>query len=127
MCIDDWRLGRLIRSKITPLSFAGGGAFTFPPNMQRVGVRVSISQSLTALNTGISITIDGQLVTYVFSSGQSMLFTLASDGDLPTKQIILTNIAAVTAVTGSIIEYTMPEEYIQAGLDQFLSQYKFKG
>jgi hypothetical protein len=127
MCIDDWRLGRLIRSKITAASIAGAGTLTINPNMQRVGIQLSSASPSVVIGSFITVTIDGNLICYLFSSIPTVTYNFAEDGDIPTKQFILTNGNAVTATNVSIIEWFLPEEYIQAGIDSFKSQYKFGG
>jgi hypothetical protein len=125
--MDDWRLGRLIRSKITAATIVAAGTLSVNANMQRVGIRCSIATSQIVVPGGVTITIDGQLAVILFSSFPTIDFTFADDGELPTKSFLLTNNTSATNMAVSIIEYFLPEEYIQAGIDSFKSQYKFGG
>lgn len=121
MCISDWRIGRLIRPIGHVVDLAA--TLTLQANFQRVGLRFSVSSS-TAIPLGniIRIAFDGTMEVYLPDTQGSLLMTLQSDGDLPTRQITVTLIAGSDKY--SVIEYIMPEAYLAAGLEHFNSEYK---
>jgi hypothetical protein len=119
MCINDWRAGRLVRHTITTgdLSVA---AITIPANQQRVGLFFSPTTTLTAAGI-VGIAVDG-IATFIISGFAPLLhLSLDRHGDLPTRKFTVSSIASVSGF--AVVEFFMPESYLAAGLEQFVSEY----
>lgn len=117
MCIGDWRLGRLIRTNAYSQTPGIGGTYTVRANPQRVGLTIQSFQTTTILVQSPSIAVDN--VTVVFLPPTNTIFhcTFLAYGDLPTRKFDITTPGAATVL--GIIEYTLPEEFIAAALEEF--------
>lgn len=117
MCIGDWRLGRLIRTNAYTQTPGIGGTYTVRANPQRVGLTIQSFQTNTVIGQSLSIAVDN--VTVLFLPPTSTIFhcTFLSHGDLPTRKFDITTPGTATVI--GIIEYTLPEEFIAAALDEF--------
>jgi hypothetical protein len=118
MCINDWRIGRFIRTVITTKILAVGTSFTFNANRQRVGFTVGADLNIvvTAAEIGL-LSIDGNQFCEFDESTGPLHFSILTHGDLPTKKFTVR--AVGTGVTFGIIEYFLSEEILQAGYDEF--------
>ncbi len=122
MCIQDWRLGRLIRAQSRAIVLGLGATETFPANKQRVGVTVGIPvANNSSVNFG-QLSVDGVLLVHFRNSNNLFEMTLATHGDLPMRPFTLT--AFGIAVTFGLVEYFLPEEFLAAGLEEFKSEKK---
>lgn len=144
MCIGDWRIGRLITTQMTRFNTAGASKTTYNQNRQRVGfgvyidigidisinanesggplpAAVTIAGDLTDL-TGLKISVNGNAGIRVNYMKPEWMITLETHGSLPMQKFVLT--ADQNDITGLVIEYFMPEEYLSACLEQFQSEYK---
>jgi len=120
MCINDWRAGRLITSQFNSFDISAV-ATTIRPNRQRVGIIISAAEALTGADI-VPITIGGILVDALGAFNVSRIkWTLDSDGDVPTRQFVIGPGAGVALV--GVIQLFMPESYLAAGVDQFISEY----
>jgi hypothetical protein len=117
MCVSDWRLGRQIKTQHTAYSLAAAGTLTVPKNYQRVGIAIGTNNPQALITSRLAISVAGVSHTSLFSSQTRLLFTLQTDGELPTLEWVLT--AVGVTFTGSIIEYILPEEILAAGLNEF--------
>lgn len=122
MCFMDWRIGRLIRSKTTTIATNGSGVFTLAANASRVGLTVWCS----ANGFGCQILSDGIATGPVLGGSQSSVLpnhiTLATHGDLPTRQL---NIVSQQGAADTVVftEYFAPEAVLALGLEQIREQY----
>ncbi|KKN24600.1 hypothetical protein LCGC14_0893230 [marine sediment metagenome] len=119
MCINDWRAGRLIRTQTRQVDISGGAA-TVTANPNRVGLIIGWGRAASTIQ-GASIAVDGNIVGGVNGVANQYFVTLADHGDLPTKEHIITNVNGSTTI--GIVEMFMPEEYLAAGLNEFISHY----
>jgi len=119
--VQDWRFGSLIRTQPTAISLGAGGTITIARNAQRVGL--TITQGVIGATATLSIVIDGigsMLFGGSFVSPQ-LHVTLATHGDLPTRQFVGT--AGAAGFTGLLLEYIAPQEYITAAIEEFKRSY----
>jgi hypothetical protein len=117
MCIEDWRLARLVRSVQQAQTIAANGTFTLAANMQRVGLTVgSVGTAISSL-AQITIAVNGIGFWSLKQNETYFHATIVTHGDLVTKSWAFTPIA-FSPVLG-ITEYLMPEGYLQAGLEEF--------
>lgn len=122
MCIQDWRLGRLIRSEARAVVLGLGATEDFPANKQRVGVTVGIPFANNSSIVFGQLSVDGILLVHFRNSNNLFEMTLATHGDLPMRPFTLTGNG--TAVTFGLVQYFLPEEFLAAGLEEFNSEHK---
>ena len=125
MCIGDWRLGRLIRSEISFFNISSGINITKQRNPQRVGLTVGVIEAPFANTAFIQLMVDDIDFTILPFNRPIFHCTLQTHGDLPTRKFDVGMGSSV--VQGAWIEYFMPEEYIQAALEDFRRQYGIRG
>lgn len=121
MCLSDWRVGRLIRSQLRQLDAASGPSYTIPGNRQRVGIRFIYAETAGTSAQFLGGVVDGIALILVGFQNPNTLFTIETDGDLPTKEWTL---VASAAIDFAVIEYFLPEDVLAAGIQQFRSAYK---
>ncbi len=117
MCIQDWRLGRLIRASHSMQSPTIIAPFTLQRNHNRVGVLAVMETVTTSTAATLLITIDGVNIGLLSIQSPTLMMTLATYGDLPTQQIVFTGPALGFDV--GITEFFLPEKTIQAGLEEY--------
>lgn len=144
MCIGDWRLGRLIKTIITPFDTTAGLNCIILPSRQRVGLTImggsGVELALTFSEGGgplpaavaglgnldenfpIGLLIDGVDGAYLTAFSGYFHITMATHGELPTKRFVLNT--EIQPARGLHIQYTMPEEYLAAALESFKQEYK---
>lgn len=124
--MQDWRVGRLVRTNVLPSLF-GGGTMTIPKNQQRVGLLITGGQTDNTFIPWVNVTIDtGTIFPLSFAQNSTQLWLLTTHGDFPTHGFTIVNSFA-NCVIGAI-EFVMPENYLAAGLEQFISeQSKWRG
>lgn len=124
MCIGDWRLGTLIRTQVTTVSLAVASTI-ITPNAERVGIMFKVGT--LAGGAVPELSVDGVLLGnfLVGFSPPAFDFTLATHGDLPTRQFTITN--GVGTATIGVLEMFMPQSYITAGLNEFKREYPDMG
>lgn len=119
MCLHDWRAGRLIRRQVSTANISIT-PFTIPQDNTRVGLMISVISAMT-FGQAASITVDGVLASGLTIGASVYDVSLATHGDLPTREHIVSVIAALTDI--GVIELFMPEDYLSAGLNEFISHY----
>jgi len=128
MCINDWRIGRLIRSVFYPAEGHVGSTLTLPTNYQRVGLTLTAIETAVPTGGGI-LAQDGSTGNTIFMlSPEASIFhcTLATHGDLPMRRWFFTPVGGTT-LAFSVIEYIAPEEYLASALEQFQTEYGKRG
>lgn len=117
----DWRIGRLVRSD--PVLFTTGqGSITIPQNRQRVAILFGLAGvSDAATPAAISVNVIGEGVMSFQSPVGPFLMSLLTHGDLVMKELKFVD------QNGNfdtwVKTWTMPEDYLAAGLEQFESEY----
>lgn len=111
MCIEDWRLGRLIRSQISAAALTVGQTLSIAPSMQRVGVILSTTAIGIAAGTSETITIDGKIWGLLYTGGNPLIFLLKDHGDLVTKSFVIT--CGANAANVAITELFLPESVLK--------------
>lgn len=123
MCISDWRLGRLIVSQAKAWSIADASTLVLPSNRQRVGLLLSHNTILTA-TAGYIATFEHGTVLAINGIKLDRMLTIVEHGSLVQERVTISQGSA--SVAGTFTEFLLPEEYLSAGLDQFISEYKNK-
>lgn len=118
MCLGDWRLGRLIRSYTHVHTLATTESTSIGANPQRVGLIFGAFIPPSILGANLRISVDGIGMTALTNGTTTVKFTLANDGDLSTRSWTVLCNGATTAI--GITELTMPEQYINAGIQEFM-------
>lgn len=118
MCMSDWRLGRLIRTVGSFQTVANAGTMVIGTNRDRVGIIISIDVSSTASVTRVSIDVDGLRAMSLSTTNPQVIYTLASHGDLPTRQFTMT--AQGTGFNIGVLELIAPEKMIDAAIEEFV-------
>lgn len=121
MCIGDWRLGRLIRAVEGPIVTFGVGLLTINPSMQRVGLTFALAGTGTTVAPLATVSVNGLAFMSLDNGFPYVHFTMATHGDLVTKQWGFQVIGATAY--GYYIEYFLPENYLSAALKSFESEY----
>lgn len=121
MCMGDWRLGRLIRSRVSSWNATGSVNLVLLPNPQRVGVTFSLSSLGAGSAATATLSIDAIIAAIFNSTYPSYHYSMINHGDLPTKRFEIT--ASSTAPTGSWIEYFAPENVLAQALESMRGQY----
>lgn len=117
MCVQDWRIGRLIRTQITAHTLVVGTPFLIPANKQRVGLSLASGTPSGAPTVLIQVLHDGILYGMLWNSYIHHHITVSTHGDLPMKSAELRALVANAAI--GVIEYFLPEEFLSAGLEEF--------
>lgn len=117
MCVQDWRIGRLIRAQSSSTVLGVGQTLTIPSNKQRVGITFDFNDQITAIGSFIEVRVDGNQFTILWSVKPIIHWTVATHGDLSMREISFTTVA--TGATMGVIEYFLPEEFLTAGLEEF--------
>lgn len=128
MCLQDWRLGRLLNFSVknVPADLTSGDIVQ--PNQQRVGLSMSFLDGQEADQSGgvltwdqTLISVDGVRIMVVEPYVYNYKFDLLSHGLLVTKKwsfsqyILHANIA--------VVEWFLPEDVLASGIAQFKSEY----
>ncbi len=119
MCLQDWRLGRLIRasSRMETVATGAGNTVDIPSDKQRVGITISVNRRFALGTEYGQIRLDG-VVFAILGNGQVNLhLTVATHGDLPMRELTLQSIGI--SIDYGIVEYTLPEEFLMAGMAEF--------
>lgn len=129
MCMNDWRIGRLIRSKRTFITSSVVDGFTIGASMDRVGIMFTlgsmpsfITDSLAPSIGAIKIDADDSTVGQLNAVVPSVIYTLATHGELPTLRWSTSDLGASVDVV--VVEWFMPEQYLAVALKQFETEYK---
>lgn len=115
MCLQDWRIGRLIRTVPRSVSLAAAATLTLGRNPQRVGFFIEMNATSRAGGGNADLTIDGAPLNPFTAFQPARLFTVSDYGDLPTREIILTNNVGTT--TFGVIEWFLPEQILQQSVE----------
>lgn len=121
MCLMDWRLGRFIRTVVTPWAFLGSVNLTRPSSPQRVGIMISGDSSGLSNSPFTDIKVDNVICCCINLQVGSRLFTLTTHGDLPTRSFQLSG--GGTASEGSWTEFFLPENELAISMDDLISEY----
>jgi hypothetical protein len=121
MCVNDWRVGRLMSANTINFTTVSSTNLVTLPNRQRVGLLIKNSILFTA-NQGFAVTFTGGAVFALNAYVNEMRFTLAADGPFMQQGFTISILSGVAQ--GSIIETTLPEDYLAAAIGQFRSDYK---
>lgn len=117
----DWRVGRLIRPIFHPL-ILDDTSLVLKQNRQRVAVIVDMLNRDPTQIAGMTIDIDDASVMMIGgNTGFHRVYSITEFGDIPTRQWTLS--PATELSSWSVVELIMPEEYLAAGLEQFISEY----
>lgn len=120
MCISDWRLGRFIQTNRQNWVIGTGVGLVLPANRQRVGLLVSHDVILTATQGYLASFADGPIVPLNGFMPYGM-FTLTEHGSMVQSQVTIAQLNG--AAQGTFTEFTLPENYLAAGLEEFRSKY----
>lgn len=121
MCVGDWRFGRLIRSQQTAFDTAAGTGLVYPANNNRVGIFIAAQNPAASVVASVVVTVDGKFFCLMTAGSNIGLFTLETVGDLVTKRWVISQ--ATVAATGGTTEWFLPEEVLQAGIEEFKRDY----
>lgn len=113
MCFQDWRIGRLIRTKSTALSITSATPATIAANPQRVAITFSGVATAGTLLVAPFDTPQSAGAAVIALGFEPWHVTLQNNGDLPTKQFTVSH-TGIGTVIGGYIEYLAPEWLIAA-------------
>lgn len=118
MCISDWRAGRFMRSVCKSHSIVSGTPFIVPPSRQRVGIIFSCDATAVTNSSAFEITMDGGVLCVLGPFLFVQRFSLANDGEIPTKQFSIDLPLGGTFVLG-VTETFLTEEFLNLGTEQW--------
>lgn len=121
MCIQDWRLGRLVRTQRIAWDLDSPASYALSNDPNRVGWHClfNIDSATTATWMTISWDAGGSLLRSL--NNPEFMCSLTTHGDLPTKAVTFAGLT--TTLSGYLFIWTMPEEYIAAALEEFRRTY----
>jgi len=125
MCINDWRLGRLIRSSAQAFSTVTGAGITLKPNKQRVGILFSTTEEPVSGLAGWVLTFDNGAILAGLYPSAFVNINILTHGDLPTHGVTVRK--SESEIIGAFTEFFLPETVLTAGLEEFMRQYKQQG
>jgi len=127
MCMNDWRIGRLIRTVSSPADFNGGGSVAIQANNQRVALSISLADAavidttaLSGANPSVKIARGGVFITSINAFASTYRVDLLRDGDASTLPHIVTNVDYGQSF--SITEWLLPEQVLTSAIQQFYAE-----
>ena len=121
MCINDWRLGRYMRTSFRVLSSIDVAPLVVPSSRQRCGILFNIQTIAELGGAAMTIQVDGVTLLHQTLFQESRILTLDKDGDIPTREFTCIVNSAV-AINIGVTEFFLPEEYLEAGYNQWKIQ-----
>jgi hypothetical protein len=118
MCIQDWQLGRFIRSSFSVTGDAGTTAQIVKASRQRVAILFVADPAFIGTPGLFYIKVNGAMVGSMGIFPVPIYFAMNTHGDLPTKEFTLT--AQGTPAIMSITEFFLPEDV----LDKFGANFR---
>lgn len=125
MCVNDWRLGRLVRSTGKNIAIAPASAIVVLPNKQRVGLCFAFNNDPLAAGSTFSVTFDNGVIIGSQGFFPYLMISLLEFGDLSTHGATVAGFSVAGVV--NVSEYIMPEEYLAVALEKFKTDYGLKG
>lgn len=119
MCISDLRLGRLVTSVVRTIVVTHLTTLTIPASRQRIGIAFGIAASSVVNGGDIRIDVDRQQLLLPTLITDLFRYSFETDGNLPTKEWGIVNLATVTDYSISVVEHFLPEDVLRAYINQF--------
>lgn len=113
MCVGDWRLGRLVTMRFTPIVFTAQ-TFIIPSSQQRVYLSVSSGSTTDVFNIQTNALDGGHTNVFVVQTPvQTWTVTAQNDGGLPTLSYRLFGLlllsGPVTVIEGFLAQDILDE------------------
>ena len=121
MCVGDWRLGRLIRSQTFDWDTNVLSPQPIAANPNRVGLSVSGHTLSSTVTAGHRLRSEGKVIRYLLATTSFYHLSLWEHGDIVTKAFDIA--VSTTVAVGTWTEYWLPEEVLQAGIEEFKRTY----
>jgi hypothetical protein len=121
MCVNDWRLGRLIRSRVTTFTSPATLDQLAARNADRVGITFSVFEAGSDLTILVDEAGSGKSFVVLTPNYPWIHLTLQEHGDLPTKRFRMG--ANVPALNITVIEYFLPERVLSETIAKFYAGY----
>lgn len=118
MCLQDWRLGLVMRSVITPFTVTSAAVIPIAANRQRAGIYVEFNAVTSSGGLSADLNCEGGPIARYTGFQPSRIFTLENSGDLVTRAMNISSNVAGSSV-GVIVEWFLPAEYLATELDKF--------
>lgn len=122
MCLIDWQLGRLIRSQKTIMPAGLGTTLAFGGSQQRIAVNVAGTGSSFGSTTVGTVAINGVDTFQLDATVHFVYYNIKDFGDLPMQPFTLTQ--TVVGRVYCIVEFFLPEEFLNIPLEEFRKQYQ---
>lgn len=118
MCIQDWRLGRLMRTVTYRQTITAPAVVSIPRNPQRVYIAFSTRDQAISIILGTEV--DGTMVDFLtLAQSQSSFYVSSRDhGDWP-QQAFQISLALGGPEVIRWMEGYLPEEYLHVPLETF--------
>lgn len=123
MCMEDYRVGNLIRTIQHPAT-SGIALTTVPPNPARVGLLLSCTDVGGLANEDVLAVQDVQFGNDYFrleSGAPPFMISMKDHGILPTLQFVLFTLQGTANYTWC--EFIMPVEYLAVNPDDYRTNY----
>jgi hypothetical protein len=121
MCLNDWRLGRLIRTKRTAVILNAAASQSFSADRTRVGIAFGLGTPNTSTTVHATINCDTLPIAFLNLHSPFLQWDLATNGELPTLAWSIA--AVVSAFNGTVVEYFAPEAVLAAAIQEFSRRY----
>jgi hypothetical protein len=122
VCVSDYRLGRLIRSRQRITALALAATLDVPADPLRLAIGFYSANSLGT--EMLLIDIEGTLTDFfeLRPNNQYLVFTAAIHGDLVTKRWQVRGTSAANASI-SLVEWWLPENVLRDNFDKLIRGY----
>lgn len=123
MCIDDWRIGRLISSTITIVTLSPAATAQIQASPQRIGIAFGLAADSIPTGGDMKLSCNGIDLLTPELAIDMIRFDLQRDGQMPTFAWTLTNGGAVLTYNISVVQHFLPESVLQAALESYQREY----
>lgn len=117
MCISDYRIGKRIRAVPSNWDNNAGIGGLYPARPDRIAITFLPRPAIGTATFFATIAIDDIAVAILQAQGPGLHFSVLTHGDLPTHKFQLG--VGVTLATAGIIEYFLPNDVLNANIEEF--------
>lgn len=121
MCLQDWRLGKWIRTASRGLLISAGNPATLPANPNRVGLRFGLGGTAPFALTNCFGFVNGVATGALSAFNPWIEVFITTHGDMPTREWTFST-SDVGASNVLIHEWFLPTEILQSGLEEWIRQ-----
>lgn len=118
MCMQDFRVGRYIKSIRQFKNMIAADTMTIPANKIRVGVSIGVWSNASAVGTVVTVLIDGVFFTQLGLNNPHLYLSIKDYGDLVQLPMSILN-GTTPGTQAHFNEYILDEAMLTAPLSEF--------